>query len=137
MIRIMMLSALLLAVFCYAADQLSAKEQRPLKKQAPAAMKQYWLVLLKKGDNRTQDSLAAAKIQEAHMRNINNLAQSGALVMAGPIGNDGDLRGIFLMDAPDAATVLKLVERDSAVLTGRLKVEVFPWWTEKGTYTFK
>ncbi|RPD51551.1 YciI family protein [Paracnuella aquatica] len=139
MIRIMMLSAVLLAVFCYAADQLAAKEYLPPLAGAyePAAMKQYWLVLLKRGTNRTQDSAAAAKIQEAHMRNINSMAQRGALVMAGPIGPDDDLRGIFIIDAPDSATVSQMVQQDSAVITGRLRMEIYPWWTEKGVYTFK
>lgn len=135
----MMLSAVLLAVFCYAADQLAAKEYLPPLAGAnePAAMKQYWLVLLKKGVNRMQDSAAAAKIQEAHMRNINNMAQRGALVMAGPIGSDDDLRGIFIIDAPDSALVSQMVQQDSAVITGRLRMEIYPWWTEKGVYTFK
>lgn len=137
MIRIMMISALLLAVFCYAADQLSAKEKAPALKAAPEEMKQYWLVLLKKGPHRTQDSAAAAAIQDAHMRNINSMAQSGALVMAGPIGSDGDLRGIFILNAPDSATVARMVQKDSAVVTGRLRVEVYPWWTQKGMYEFK
>lgn len=135
----MMLSAVLLAVFCYAADQLAAKEYLPPLAGAnePAAMKQYWLVLLKRGANRTQDNAAAAKIQEAHMRNINKMAQRGALVMAGPVGSDDDLRGIFIIDAPDSATVSQMVQQDSAVITGRLRMEIYPWWTEKGVYTFK
>ena len=59
-------------------------------------MKRYWLVLLQKGPNRNQDSISAEKIQAAHMANINRLAKEGKLIMAGPIGVEGDLRGIFL-----------------------------------------
>jgi hypothetical protein len=59
-------------------------------------MKRYWLVLLKKGPNRNQDSISAEKIQAAHMANINRLAKEGKLIMAGPIGIEDDLRGFFL-----------------------------------------
>jgi len=100
-------------------------------------MKRYWLVLLKKGDNRKQDSASAAKIQAAHMANINRLAGEGKIIMAGPMGTDGDLRGIFIMNAKDSAEVASLVNTDTAVITGRLKMEYYPWWSEKGKYIFK
>ena len=100
-------------------------------------MKRYWLVLLQKGPNRTQDSISAAKIQTAHMANINRLAKEGKLVMAGPIGVDNDLRGIFLMNCKDSAEVENFVRTDSAVATGRLVMNYYPWWTMKGKYIFK
>src|SRR5688572_19650972 len=64
-------------------------------------MKQYWLTFLLKGANRNQDSTAAAQIQAAHIRNIERLAAEGKIVMAGPMGYDRDLRGIFIIDAKD------------------------------------
>lgn len=100
-------------------------------------MKRYWLVLLKKGDNRNQDSAAAAKIQERHLANISRLGKEGKLIMAGPMGIDGDLRGIFILNCKDSAEVEELVKTDTAVITGRLKMEYYPWWTAKGTYIFK
>jgi uncharacterized protein YciI len=100
-------------------------------------MKRYWLVLLQKGPNRNQDSISAEKIQAAHMANINRLAKEGKLVMAGPIGVEGDLRGIFLMNCADSAEVENFVTTDSAVITGRLIMKYYPWWAEKGKYIFK
>ena len=100
-------------------------------------MKRYWLVLLQKGPNRNQDSISAGKIQAAHMANINRLAKEGKLVMAGPIGVEGDLRGIFLMNCADSAEVENFVKTDSAVITGRLIMKYYPWWTAKGKYIFK
>src|SRR5688500_7605710 len=38
-------------------------------------MKKYWLVFLKKGPNRNQDSTARARIQERHLANIDRLAR--------------------------------------------------------------
>ena len=100
-------------------------------------MKRYWLVLLQKGPNRTQDSISAEKIQAAHMANINRLAKEGKLVMAGPIGVEDDLRGIFLMNCADSTEVENFVKTDSAVITGRLVMKYYPWWTMKGKYIFK
>jgi len=100
-------------------------------------MKRYWLVLLQKGPNRNQDSISAEKIQAAHMSNISRLAKEGKLVMAGPIGVEDDLRGIFLMNCADSTEVENFVKTDSAVITGRLIMKYYPWWTMKGKYIFK
>ncbi len=100
-------------------------------------MKQYWMVFLKKGPNRTQDSTSAAKIQDAHMRNIGRLATLGKIVLAGPMGYDKDLRGIFVIDAKDSAEAASYINSDSAIITGRLRFELHPWWTAKGKYEFK
>jgi uncharacterized protein YciI len=107
------------------------------KKVTADEMKQYWMVFLLKGPNRTHDSTTAARIQAAHMRNISRLATEGKIVMAGPMGYNKDLRGIFIMDAKDSTEAAQLVQTDSAIITGRLRFEVHPWWTAKGTYTFK
>ena len=100
-------------------------------------MKQYWITFLYKGANRTQDSTASAKIQAAHLVNINRLAAEGKIIMAGPMGYDKDLRGIFIINAPDSATAVSYVKTDPAILTGRLRFEVHPWWTAKGKYELK
>ena len=100
-------------------------------------MKRYWLVLLQKGPNRNQDSASAAKIQAAHMANINRLAKEGKIIIAGPIGIENDLRGIFLMNCADSSEVESFVKTDSAVITGRLIMKYYPWWTAKGKYVFK
>lgn len=104
---------------------------------APGQMKQYWIIFLYKGANRTQDSGVAAKIQDAHIANIERLAKEGKIVMAGPMGYDKDLRGIFIINAPDSATAASYVKTDTAIITGRLRFEVHPWWTAKGKYEFK
>lgn len=100
-------------------------------------MKRFWLVLLQKGPNRNQDSISAEKIQAAHMANINRLAKEGKLIMAGPIGAEDNLRGIFIMNCKDSTEVENFVKTDSAVITGRLIMKYYPWWTAKGKYVFK
>ena len=100
-------------------------------------MKRYWLVLLKNGPNRNQDSASRAKIQAAHLANIGRLAAAGKIIMAGPMGPNPDLRGIFIMDCKDSTEVAQLLNADTAVLTGRLRMEYYAWWSEKGKYIFK
>jgi len=100
-------------------------------------MKQYWLVLLFSGSQRSQDTATAAKIQKAHINNIERLAAEGKIIMAGPMGDKGNLRGIFIMDGKDSTEIAGHIKVDSAIVTGRLRFEIHPWWTAKGKYEFK
>ena len=100
-------------------------------------MKRFWLVLLKKGPHRDQDSASRAKIQMSHLANITRLAKEGKIIMAGPIGVQSDIQGIFLMNCVDSAEVEKIVRTDTAVITGRLIMEYYPWWSAKGKFIFK
>jgi len=100
-------------------------------------MKQYWLVLLFSGSQRSQDTATAAKIQKANINNIECLAAEGKIIMAGPMGDKGNLRGIFIMDGKDSTEIVGHIKIDSAIVTGRLRFEIHPWWTAKGKYEFK
>jgi uncharacterized protein len=114
------------------ATRVSYQDSTPVEE-----MKQYWLVFLLKGTNRVHDSISSAMIQAAHIRNIDRLAKEGKIIMAGPMGYNRDLRGIFIMDGKDSAEIAGYIKTDSAVATGRLKFEIHPWWTAKGKYEFK
>ena len=100
-------------------------------------MKRFWLVHLMKGPKRNQDSMSRVKIQAAHIANIVRLAKEGKIIMAGPIGVEGELQGIFLMNCKDSTEVESFVKTDTAVITGRLIMKYYPWWCEKGKYIFK
>src|SRR5215213_9763168 len=111
---------------------------RPSKDSTPVyEMKQYWLVLLFSGGVRSQDTATAARIQKAHINNIERLAAQGKIIMAGPIGDNTNLRGIFIMDGKDSTEIAGHIKVDSAIVTGRLRFEIHPWWTAKGRYDFK
>jgi uncharacterized protein YciI len=104
-----------------------------VKSNSPDNLKPYFLVLLKKGPHRNQDSVTAARIQKEHLENINRMAAAGKLNVAGPVLDDGDLKGIFIFDSASEDEVRKMVENDPAVKAGRLTFEIHPWMTEKGT----
>ena len=89
-------------------------------KNAEPQIRQYWFVMLTKGTNRTHDSATAAKIQQGHLANITRLYNEGKLKVAGPFGDDGAWRGIFVFDCETKEEVEKLLQSDPAIAAGRL-----------------
>ena len=98
-------------------------------KPATEQIKQYWFVMLMKGENRNHDSLTAANLQKGHMDNISKLYYDGKLKVAGPFGDNGDWRGIFIFDAETREEVDSLLKTDPAIAAGRLKYDIRPWYT--------
>lgn len=97
-------------------------------------MKQYVMVLLYRGESAndfTEQELE--ELQAGHMANTNRLAEEGKIVVAGPFGDDTELRGIFIMDVATVEEAEELCAADPAIAAGRLRVECHPWWTAKGT----
>ena len=91
-------------------------------------MKVYVMAFLKKGPNRNQDSVEAARLQAAHMANIHRMAEEGSLVLAGPFMDDGDLRGIYVFNVSTVEEARALTATDPAVKAGRLAMELHPWY---------
>lgn len=96
-------------------------------------MKRYVFMLLNVGENRSHDADKAAEIQEQHMAHLNNLAESGKLIVAGPFEGSDEHRGLLIFDVASLDEALKLESEDPAVKAGRLKMEAFYWWGAKGT----
>ncbi len=95
-------------------------------------MQQYYLVLLKAGPNRSQDSVEAAELQKQHMAHLNRMGKEGHVSLAGPIGDDGEIRGIVIYNTATQKEADSLARVDPMVEAGRLEVEVYPWWAAKG-----
>ncbi len=98
----------------------------------PPGMKQYFLVLLKRGPTRDQAPEVAKQLQAGHMANMEAYANRGILQIAGPMMDDGDLRGIFILDVPDRAGAEAMCNDDPAVQAGRLVCEIHPWLSQPG-----
>ena len=135
-LTLLVLSCLFIAFSTTAQVKKSTKNNIAIKSAAKPTIKQYWFVMLTKGNNRIQDSATAAKIQEGHMANITNLYNAGKLKVAGPFGDDGDWRGIFIFDCETKEEVEKLLATDPAVIAGRLAYDIHPWYTA-ATGSFK
>lgn len=91
-------------------------------------MKKYVMAFLKRGPNRAKDAEEAKKIQAGHMANINRMAQSGKLVVAGPFLDNGDLRGIYIFNVESVAEAEELTKTDPAIQAGTLAMELHPWY---------
>ena len=95
-------------------------------------MQQYYMVFLKSGPTRGQDSTEAAELQMKHMAHLERMATEGYTSLTGPMGDDGDLRGIVVFNTATQAEADSLANLDPMVKAGRLKVEIHPWWAAKG-----
>ncbi|NIT59725.1 MAG: hypothetical protein GWN00_26940 [Aliifodinibius sp.] len=91
-------------------------------------MKKYVFAFLKAGPNRDQDSLTAAKLQQAHLENIQKLTDQGKLVLAGPFLDGGELRGIYIFNVATIEEARRLTNTDPAIKAGRLTMELHPWY---------
>lgn len=97
-------------------------------------MKQYIFVMLVAVPDRPelpQEELM--EIQRGHMAHINKMAEEGHLAVAGPFGDDSEWRGILIFNVPSVEKVEELVSGDPAIINGRLKAEIHPWWAAQGS----
>jgi uncharacterized protein YciI/predicted ester cyclase len=95
----------------------------------PSDMRPYWFGLIRRGELAQQLSPErVAELGRGHMETIGRLVESGELVLAGPFGHDGDLRGIFIYAVDTREQAEALVASDPAVAAGRLAVDLYPWW---------
>lgn len=98
-------------------------------------MREYYLVeLIRIPDRPELDSTTSAKIQMAHLNNIDSLHEAGKLVLAGPFG-DYKGGGIFILKAKSLEEATETCESDPAIKNGRLNYKVRPWWTDKTMFT--
>lgn len=111
----------------------SSAQTKEGPKEEGFEMKQYYFVMLTKGERRHEitDTNMLKEIQKGHMDNINRLAEMGKIVVAGPFGDNGNWRGIFIFDCPTEEEVKDLLNTDPAIKAGRLAYEIHPWWTAK------
>ena len=103
------------------------------EKEPEYDMKTYYMVFLYKGPVRDQDSVEVQRLQQGHMDNIKRLAKEKKLVIAGPFLHDGDLRGIFIFDVSTQEEAEKLCNSDPAIIAGRLRYEIYPWMSARGS----
>lgn len=96
-------------------------------------MQQYYIVFLKRGANRNQDSTEAAELQRQHLAHLSRMAEEGYLNMAGPFADDGNIRGIAIYNTATQGEADSLARLDPMVQAGRLEVEIHPWWAAKGS----
>jgi uncharacterized protein YciI len=99
----------------------------------PDQLMTAYLAFLVRGDKWTPEKTPETEaIQKAHMDNINRLAVMKKLVVAGPFGDNGTLRGIFVFRVNSIEEARELAATDPAVKAGRLALQIHPWMVPEG-----
>jgi uncharacterized protein YciI len=125
-IRVLGLVCLVVLVACL--DAGSAVAAQDTAESAPK-MAQYFVGLIYRGTTWSPEvTQEGQELQAAHRANIRRLIESGKMVLAGPFGDGGDLRGLFFYNVETLEAAQALVDSDPAVKAGRLRVELHPWW---------
>jgi len=103
------------------------------KPSKPVKLVPTYLAFLTRGEKWTPEKTPATEeIQKVHMANINRLAQMKKLVAAGPFGDDGQLRGIFVFRVASLEEAKTLTATDPAVQAGRLAMDIHQWMVPEG-----
>jgi uncharacterized protein len=99
----------------------------------PLKLSKSYLALLTRGPKWTPEKTPATEeIQKAHLGNMKRLAEMKKLVVAGPFGDDGVLRGIFVFKVGSLEEAKTLADTDPAVQAGRLALDIHPWLVPDG-----
>ena len=105
----------------------------PQEPEPPPGMATYYMALLRRGPAWTAEKTPETEaLQKAHMAHIQKMADTGKLVGAGPFGDGGEIRGIFIFRAASIDEAREMSAADPAVKAGRLALEIHPWWGPKG-----
>jgi len=102
---------------------------------SPLKMETVYFGFLKKGPNRKEGDDKNPEIQDlqkAHLANINRLAETKKLVMAGPFGDDGDYRGIFVFRVGSMKEAEELAATDPMIKIDRLRLDLHEWKVPEG-----
>lgn len=108
-------------------EDIFGKPTKPLK------LTKMFFAFLTRGDKWTPEKTPATEeIQKGHMANINRLAEMKKLIAAGPFGDNGPLRGIFVFRVASLEEAKALTATDPAVQAGRLAMDIHPWMVPEG-----
>lgn len=86
-------------------------------------MRPYIFVLLRTGPATIEDPAHRSALFAGHFANMTRLAEEGALVLAGPLSDIGDKRGLFILNAPSIEAAKEMVAADPAVAAGLFTAE--------------
>jgi uncharacterized protein YciI len=122
-----------LVIIAFGQQAFSQREFKMKGTDTTYVMKRYVFMLLNEGPKRDQDSVTVSKIQEGHMKHINEMASTGKMVIAGPFDGGGKHRGILIFDVDSISQALRMESTDPGVVSGRLEMEAIYWWAAKGS----
>jgi uncharacterized protein YciI len=103
------------------------------KRSQPLKLLPTYFAFLTRGEKWTAEKTPATEeLQKGHMANIHRLAEMKKLVAAGPFGDDGQLRGIFVFRVASLDEAKALAATDPAIQAGRFAVDIHQWMVPEG-----
>ena len=91
-------------------------------------MRSYVFVMLKTGPAEITDADVRAELFASHFANMSQLAEEGKLVLAGPLMEAGDNRGILVLNADSIEAAQGMVAGDAAVTAGIFTAEYYRYY---------
>jgi len=117
-------------LLCLFATALTAPV--PAADMPPNMTTYYFGVLMRGPKYSAEESPEREKIQEGHMAHLTAMWKAGKLVLAGPLVDDGDWRGVLIYRTKSIEEAQTLANDDPAVKAGRLVVTMHPWMVQRG-----
>ncbi|MGE5177065.1 MAG: YciI family protein [Hyphomicrobiales bacterium] len=96
------------------------------------AMRTYVLVLIYRGPYAPATDEERDRLFHQHLASNARLHEEGKLILAGPMRDSGDLRGIFVFDSESPEEVEGWCAGDPAIAAGVFRIEIHPWYSAKG-----
>ena len=116
-----LIAVLIAALAALASAQEKAEPQHKLI--------EFHMALLKRGPKYNASGMAT-DLRDQHIANVMSLLDSGKAVIAGPLGDDSDIAGVYIFRAKSAEEARAWAESDPAVKAGFFSAEMHPWWSE-------
>ena len=96
-------------------------------------MKVYYFVFLNAVKDRPViDSVTAMEIQKGHMANLERMYYEGKSKLAVPFMDGGEMRGIVILDVASEEEAREQMNRDPAIINGRLEAVIKKWYGPAG-----
>jgi uncharacterized protein YciI len=119
---------LLIIASCLIAAARSFAQQN---EEPKSKMVQFHMALLRKGPRwDATNEHERAPILQQHILSVVSLLDSGKAAITGPLVDDTDLAGVFILRASSATEAKNWVDNDPAVKAGLFSAEIHPWWSE-------
>lgn len=94
----------------------------------PEGMTELYMGMLRKGPTWTPEATPEVmQAQREHLQLLRRLGESGRLLMAGPIPDGGDWRGVVICRAQSREQAHGYFDQDAHIRSGRLVLELHPW----------
>jgi uncharacterized protein YciI len=100
----------------------------------PMVMKTYQMVYLRKGTNTSLPKEKISALQQEHLNGLIALNESRTNLLFGSFLDNGDLRGIAVLDVPNAEVARAVFAADPCVASGALQIEARPWYSATNVF---